>query len=157
MKKNMTFICFIIICLFVMTGCMGKTLPDMPSDAIEFNMGTFHDTEHDDALFGSIEYNGRTYIPYGTSNNKYEKSDIESCIGYIIQNANSSTVIDPNNTNRRIYTLSVDPEHNYLMDFDDSIKLMNQPTFYRAIDTNGKKIDTPIFIDSLGYEFWGEY
>ena len=103
------------------------------------------------------EYNGRTYIPYGTSNNKYKKSDIESCIGYIIQNANSSTVIDPNNTNRRIYTLSVDPEHNYLMDFDDSIKLMNQPTFYRAIDTNGEIIDTPTYIDPLGYEFWGEY
>lgn len=42
------------------------------------------------------------------------------------------------------------------MDIDDSIKLMNQPTFYRAIDTNGKIIDIPIFIDSLFYEFWGE-
>ena len=35
MKKIMTFICFIIICLFAMTGCMGKTLPDMPSNAID--------------------------------------------------------------------------------------------------------------------------
>ena len=157
MKKIMMFICLIIICLFVMTGCMGETLPDMTSNAIGFDMGSFHDTEHDDALFGSIEYNGRTYIAYGTSNNKYKKSDIESCVGYIIQNANSSTDIDPSNTNRRIYTLSGDPEHDYLMEFDDSIKLMNQPTFYRAIDTNGKTIDTPIFIDSLGYEFWGEY
>lgn len=157
MNKIMTFICFIIICLFVMTGCMVETLPDITSNAIGFDMGSFHDTEHDDALFGSIEYNGRTYIAYGTSNNKYKKSDIESCVGYIIQNANSSTVIDPSNTNRRIYTLSGDPEHDYLMDFDDSIKLMNQPTFYRAIDTKGKTIDTPIFIDSLGYEFWGEY
>jgi hypothetical protein len=43
------------------------------------------------------------------------------------------------------------------MDFDDSIKLMNQPTFYRAIDTEGRIIDTPTYIDSLGYEFWGEY
>ena len=50
MKKFMTFICFIIICLFVMTGCMGKTLPNMPSNALGFYMGTFHDTEHDDAL-----------------------------------------------------------------------------------------------------------
>lgn len=50
MNKIMTFICFIIICLFVMTGCMGETLPDMTSNAIGFDMGTFHDTEHDDAL-----------------------------------------------------------------------------------------------------------
>jgi len=53
-----------------MTGCMGKTLPDMPSNAIEFNMGTFYDNAHDDALFGSIEYNGRTYIAYGDTSVK---------------------------------------------------------------------------------------
>ena len=156
MKKIVTAIFVIIICLFAMTGCMEKSLPDLPNNAIEFDMGTFHDTEHDDALFGSIEYSGRTYIAYGTINNKYKQSYIESCIGYIIQNANSSSVIDPNNTNRRIYTLSGDSEHNFLMEFDDSIKLMNQPAFYRAIDTNGEIIDIPNYIDSLGYEFWGE-
>ncbi len=138
MKKLITLICCVVTCLFVMTGCTGKPLPDMPSDAIGFNMGTFHDTEHDDALFGSIEYDGRTYISYGTTNNKFKNSDIESCIGYIIQNANSSAVNDPNNTNRRIYTLSEDPEHNYLMDFDDSIKLMNQPTFLGQLIQMGK-------------------
>lgn len=31
MKKIMTFVCFIIICLFVITGCMGKTLPEEES------------------------------------------------------------------------------------------------------------------------------
>ena len=48
MKKLMTFICLIIICLFAMTGCIGKTLPELPGNAIEFDMGTFHDAEHDD-------------------------------------------------------------------------------------------------------------
>ena len=156
MKKIITAIFAIIICLFTMTGCMEKSLPDLPKDAIEFDMGTFHDSEHDDALFGSIEYSGRVYIPYGTINNRYNQSYIDSCIGYIIQNEHSSSVIDPDNTNRRIYTLSGDSEQNFLMDFDDTIKLMNQPTFFRALDTKGVEIDIPSCIDSLGYEFWEE-
>ena len=42
------------------------------------------------------------------------------------------------------------------MDFDDTIKLMNQPVFLRALDTKGAEIDIPSYIDSLGYEFWEE-
>ena len=42
------------------------------------------------------------------------------------------------------------------MEYDDSIKLMNQPTFYRATDTKGVAVEIPDYIDSLGYEFWGE-
>lgn len=156
MKKIVAAICVIIICLCAITGCMKKSLPELPTEAVEFNMGTFHDREHDDALFGSIEYLGRTYIAYGTINNKFRWSYVDSCIGYIIQNANSSSVIDPDNTNRRIYTLSEDSEHNFLMEFDDSIKVMNQLNFYRAIDTNGNNIDIPSYIDPLGYEFWEE-
>ena len=144
----------IFIFLFAITGCRGKNLPDLPGNAIVFDMGTFHDIEHDDALFGSIEYGGRNYIMYGTINNKYKPSSIDSCIGYIIQNEHSSSVIDPDNTNRRIYTLSGDSEHNFLMDYDDTIKLMNQPVFFRALDTKGIEIDIPGCIDSLGYEFW---
>ena len=146
----------IIIFLFAITGCRGKNLPDLPGNAIVFDMGTFHDIEHDDALYGSIEYCGRVYIPYGTINSKYKQSYIDSCIGYIIQNEHSSSVIDPDNTSRRIYTLSGDPEQNFLMDFDDTIKLMNQPAFFRALDSKGVEINIPSYIDSLGYEFWEE-
>lgn len=32
--------------------------------------------------------------------------------------------------------------------------LMNQPDFFRAVDTKGKKIDTPNYIDSLNYNYW---
>lgn len=110
---------------------------------------------HDES-FGSIEFGGRTYIPYGTANRKYRKSDIDSCLGYIIQNEHSSSVSDSGNTMRRVYTLAADPDHHFLMDFDDSIRLMNQPSFFRAIDTKGETIDAPDCIDSLGYAFWEE-
>lgn len=32
--------------------------------------------------------------------------------------------------------------------------IMNQPDFWRAIDTRGMVIDTPDYIDSLGYSYW---
>ena len=80
---------------------------------------------------------------------------MDSCIGYLVQNEKLSSVVDLSNTNWRVYTLSADPEHNFLMDFDDSVELMNQPAFWRAIDTREKDIEVPEYIDSFGYEFWG--
>ena len=135
---------------------MKQPLPDLPSDAIAFEMGTFIDSEHDDDSFGTIEYNGRTYIAYGTISNAYNQGCVESCIGYIVQDENSSSVVDLDNRNWRIYTLTEDPDHNFLMDFDDSTTLMNQPGFFRAMDTNGEDIEIPDCIESLGYEYWAE-
>ena len=156
MKKTTAVICIIMFCLTILSGCMKKPLPDLPSDAAAFEMGVFTDNEHDNAAYGTIEYNGRIYIAYGTISNTYRQSYIESCIGYIVQDEHSSSVIDLNNTDRRIYTLSADPERNFLMEYDDSVKLMNQPSFFRAIDTNGKDIEIPNYIEPFEYEFWGE-
>ena len=102
-------------------------MPDLPSNAIGFDMGTFHDIEHDDALFGSIEYGGRTYIMYGTVNNKYKQSYIDSCIGYIIQNEHSSSVIDSDNTNRRIYTTQEDQIREYPQGLRPLISYLQYP------------------------------
>ncbi len=74
-------------------------------EAIAFELGTFEDTENDEALFGAIEYDGRFYIGYGTINNKYGKKNIDNCIGYVIQDENSTSVPDPDYKNERIYTL----------------------------------------------------
>lgn len=153
-RRIVAVICVIMCCLFVLNSCANKPLPDLAGDAIAFEIGTFIDNEHDDAAFSTIEYNGRTYIAYGTINNKYKQRYIESCIGYIVQDEKVTSVADPSNTNWRIYTLSEDPEHNFLMDFDDTVKLMNQPNFFRAVDTKGKDIRIPDYIDSLSYEFW---
>lgn len=156
MKKITIFIGAAIFCLFALGSCTRRPLPDLPGDAFAFEMGTFIDDAHDNDSFATIEYGGRTYIQYGTTNNKYSQNCIEACIGYIIQDENSSSVTDMNNTDRRIYTLSGDPERNFLLDYDESVKLMNQPTFLRAVDTQGKDIVIPYYIDPLGYEFWGE-
>ena len=72
----------------------------------------------------------------------------------IIQDENSSSVEDENNKDTRIYTLTDDKEHNFLMEYYIGTNLMNPQTFYRAIDTKDKDINIPIFIESLKYNYW---
>jgi hypothetical protein len=61
---------------------------------------------------------------------------------------------EEDNTDTRVYTLSDDSECNYLMVYDIGSTLMNQPDFYRAIDTLRRDISTPEYIDSLAYSLW---
>lgn len=48
---------------------------------------------------------------------------------------------------------SVEAYANYLGRFETE-GIMNQPDFFRAIDTVGKDITTPAYIDDLGYKYW---
>ena len=50
--------------------------------------------------------------------------------------------------------LTADLDANYLGQFETE-GVMNQPDFFRAIDTVGKDITTPAYIDDLEYIFWG--
>lgn len=83
-----------------------------------------------------------------------KNKNINKCIGYIIQNENSSSITDKDNKDIRVYTLIEDANENYLMIYDIKTKEMNQPDFYRAIDTKNKKINTPNYIESLEYNYW---
>lgn len=150
---NKKFCCvLLVLCIMLFVGCGKTTYPDLPKNPIAFEMGSFEDTDHDNALFGTLEYNGRTYIGYGTINNNFKKSDIDQCIGYIVMDNNSTSNPDPDDTSSRIYTLAGDTEHNFLMDYTDGV--MNQPNFWRAVDTKGKDIPVPSCIDDLGYDYW---
>ena len=53
---------------------------------------------------------------------------------------NSSSVVDKNNKDTRIYTLTDDKENNFLMEYYIENDLMNSQLFYRAIDTKDKII-----------------
>ena len=78
----------------LLSGCGRINCPALPDEAIAFEMGTFEDIEQDDNTFGTIEYNGRTYIGYGTVNNSYKLKSIGDCLGYIIQDENSGSVYE---------------------------------------------------------------
>ena len=151
-KKKLTFLVLIII-IFSITGC-GMKYPELSEDAIGFKMNKYIDEEDDNTGYLTIEYNGRTYMPYGTLHGSLKESDLDRCIGYIIQDENVSSIVDINNKDTRVYTLSIDKENNFLMTYYIATTLMNQPDFYRAIDTKEEDISIPNFITDLNHNYW---
>lgn len=57
---------------------------------------------------------------------------------------------------RRIYTLSSDAQHNYLMEYNTA-GVMEQPGFLRAGDTKGKEVFTPEFIETIYSRFFKDF
>ena len=149
MKKKI----FLIIILFAITGC-GIKYPEPEENFIGFETKTYIDELDDEASYLTIEYDGRTYLPYGSLNGIIREEDIDKCIGYIIQDENASSIVDLNNKDTRIYTLMIDPEHNFLMEYYIGSQEMNKPSFYRAIDTKNKNIDIPKYIFNSNYNYW---
>lgn len=153
MKKKILGILLLVTLMCILTGC-GVKYPELEKDAIGFKTNSYIDENDDNAGYLTIEYNGRIYMPYGTLKETLKEKYIEKCIGYIIQNENNSSVIDINNKNTRIYTLSDDKDNNFLMEHYIGTDLMNPQSFYRAIDTRDKDIDIPEYIDDLDYNYW---
>lgn len=152
MKKRILHFLLIEVLVFSLTGC-GMKYPNLEKDAIVFQTSSYIDEEYD-AGYLTIEYNGRIYMPYGTIKRFLKEKDLDKCIGYIIQDENSSSIVDKDNKDTRIYTLTDDKENNFLMEYYIGTNLMNQPIFYRAIDTKRKDINIPRFINSLDYNYW---
>ena len=141
----------ILICtLLCLTGCKMK-YPEFESEKIAFKTNNY--IESDD-WYLSFEYNNRTYLPYGTLKGTLKEKDLAKCIGYIVQDENSSSIIDENNKDTRVYTLAEAKDNNFLMVYYIKTNLMNEPIFYRAIDTKEKDITIPKIINSLDYNYW---
>ena len=133
--------------VFLAQSFGGKGIyPELPADPIEFDMGEFTNEDDPEDGYRTIEYNGRTYLPYGTLGKTIRKNDIGTCLGYLVQDGEKLEEV-------RVYTLTGDTEQNYLMDYSIT-GFMEQPSFWRAMDTKGKDVSTPDYIDSLGYEYW---
>lgn len=94
------------------------------------------------------------YIQYGTLKGQIKTKDIKNCIGYIIQDENSSSYTNLNDKDTRVYTLANDKDENFLMVYYIGSSLMNQPDFYRALGTKNKNIEIPNFIDKEDYGYW---
>ena len=139
--------------LVLVTILTRTNYPELKKNAISFIMGEYK-SDIDDTLYGSLNYNDRIYIPYGTLKGQIKTKDIKNCIGYIIQDENSSSTTNLNDKDTRVYTLVNDKDENFLMVYYIGESLMNQPDFYRALDTKDKNIEIPNFIDKEDYEYW---
>ena len=152
MKKLLSIITLLLI-VIGLTGCTMK-YPELDENAIAFTVSSYVDEEHDNASYLTIEYNGRTYLPYGTQKGILQSKDLDKCIGYIVQDENSSSIVDPDNKDTRIYTLTEDKDNNFLMEYYIGTNEMNDPIFYRAMDTKGKDITIPKIIDGPNDNYW---
>ena len=130
--------------LLALAGCGTPINYELPEDPIEFHTAEFVNPDDPEDGCLAIEYNGRTYVPYGTGS--VGGKDVGPCLGYIVQDGEVRN-------GDRIFPLTADPDGNYLAELTYQ-GFMDQPIFYRAVDTRGRDIDTPRFIDSLDYEFW---
>ena len=147
MKKSFPVIVFAVsVLLLFLTGCGKRIDHKLPESPIEFHTGTFVNPDDFDDSYQSIEYEGRTYIGYGTLKNSIDGNDVGKCLGYIVQDGVVMKDV-------RLLLLNDDPDANYLVQiFTDGF--MNQPIFFRAIDTKGKEIGVPPYIENLDYPYW---
>ena len=130
----------------ILAACDRRIDFELPENPIEFHTGTFVNPADPDDACQSIEYDGRTYIWYGTLKHKIDGNDIGKCLGYIIQDGVVMKDL-------RIFLLNADPDANYLVRFSTG-GFMDQPDFFRALDSKGKTISTPPYIERLGSSYW---
>ena len=128
-----------VAAVLMLTGCYNSVY-ELPDNAPELQETTYVNEKDKEDTYRELLYGGREYVGYGTINNEFRNSDVLSCVGYA-----------GGDTNERICTLKA--TNDYLMSkYVNGI--MDQPIFYRAIDTMGKEIFTPPYIDSLNYDIW---
>ena len=145
MKKSIT-TAFCIAVALLLTGCGRRIDYELPVNPIEFHTGTFVNPADPDDTCQSIEYNGRTYIGYGTLKGSIDGDDVGQCLGYIVQDGVVMKDV-------RVFLLKADIAANYLVQLVSG-GFMDQPVFFRALDTRGKMIDTPPYIAPLDYTYW---
>ena len=132
--------------MLILAGCGKRIDYELPVKPIEFHTGTFVNPADSDDTYQSIEYNGRTYIGYGTLKHSIDGDDVGACLGYIVQDGVIMKDV-------RVFLLNADPDANYLVRFSTG-GIMDPPDFFRALDSKGKTINTPPYIDPLDYTYW---
>ena len=147
MKSRFPIIVFIASAmLLILTGCGKRIDSELPEKPTGFHTGTFANPTDPDDTYLSIEYDGRTYIGYGIPKGRLDGNDVGKCLGYIIQDGAIMKDV-------RVFLLNDDPDANYLLRFSTG-GIMEQPDVFRALDTKGKTINTPPYIESLDYTYW---
>lgn len=144
--KRLVVILTALLILASSAGCFGEREQELQDGSVGFETRKFINPADPEDGYMAIEYNGRTYLPYGTVKTALRDRDLGACLGYIVQDG----VPDEN---LRVYLLADDPDANWLV--EKNVKgFMDQPVFLRAADTAGKDIEIPDFVGSLGYDYW---
>lgn len=137
------------VLLIVLTGCGDKIDYSLPDNPQVFMAETYVNPYIPDDEYLSFEYRDRTYVPFGVLDGKIGATDVDRCLGFI-------TSAGEKDTNSRVFTLTADPYHNFLVELNAD-GFMDAPMFYRAIDTYLEDIEIPSYIWDQDYDVWKEY
>ena len=150
-QNTISFVTLLLLCGVLLSGCRlfddSQKFGALPDPPVRFTQQEYCSPDNPDDGYMAVEYRGRLYVPYGTLKGIIKPKDVKDCIGYIFREEY------PDDTNAHLHTLADDPEVNFLMDYYVNGE-MEQPDFYRAIDTVGKDIRIPEYIESLEYDIW---
>ena len=141
--KKIINIILVGITTLLLVGCFNSSLTVLPTNPIVFTQYSITNPKDISDGYMAIDYNKRTYIPFGTLSGRITKTDIDKCLGYI----------DDGTDNVRVCTLTADPNEDFLVIVCEG-SVMDQPMFYRATDTARQPISIPGYIDDLGYDYW---
>ena len=138
-KKHFAFPLLLAAVLCLATGCrrIDDSLPENPG---MFQNETYINPADPNDTYFAVRYQDRVYIPFGKPAKGGVDSDaVGSCLGYQVQDG-------AEDQNMRFFTLAGDEDTDFLMrKYIGGI--MEQPVFFRAVDTKGKDITVPAFIE----------
>ena len=141
MKKHMVIAALLSVSL--LTACGNNYDDSLPETAVGLETSEFVNENNKEDTYSAITYNGRLYIGYGSGRAK--DNEYTECIGYLIQDGEEHKDVT-------FWQLRSVHNDDYIVSRDNG--WMSQPMFYRAVDTKGKDVYTPDYIDSLDYEYW---
>ncbi len=148
--NKLIIILLVLMNILLLSGCTNTLGVELPDDPIEFVTYDFDNPDNPDDEYMAFDYDGRTYILYGTLNGVIHKSALGGCLGYLTMDNGME-----DDKGDLVVTLKSVNNYDILMNYyiNDGTG-MNDPVFFRAIDTQDKDIEIPNYISPSTYEFW---
>lgn len=149
-KKRFPFLLLLAAVLCLVTGC-SRFDYSLPDDPVAFHNGTFVNPADQNDTYYSVTYHGRIYIPYGKlQKGGMNPDELGRCLGYQVQDGSEDK-------NMRFFALAGDENTDFLMRKYIG-GFMDQPDFFRAVDTKYQDITVPACIapdeDDLFWTDW---
>lgn len=138
-NKRFTIPLLLAAAAFMMTACQ-RADGSLPENPVIFQNETFINPADQNDTYFSVTYQDRIYIPYGKpAEGGVDADAIGSCLGYQMQDG-------VEDQNMRFYALAGDEDTVFLMrKYVGGI--MDQPVFFRAVDTKAKNITVPAYVE----------
>ncbi len=127
----------LLLTALCLTGC-GSDRYALPENPVIFEEGTFVNPDDPEDICGTREWDGRTYLMFGTE--KGWTTHFGPCLGYV-----------EGDENERIFAAEGLPEEEYLIEYYVAGEMI-QAFYLRCIDTRGDPV--PEQLESYGYPFW---